>query len=228
MKKNLIKSVFYLLVLVIGLPTTTHALVNYESQLSGEELDIGIILRWSTSEEFENKMFAIEKSDDGISYYVIGTLDSKVDSEHNCSYRFLDINAKSPDIFYRLKQVNNDESYSYSESVFIRKSIENNFAVFNISKVATQDELGLTLEAYADGMLTAELTNWKGEVLYKEENILVTGINHLHYSLSDYPAGIYKVKLRMGEEMETITLQRVPTEMEKKANVASLKSLKGN
>ena len=68
-------------------------------------------IEWKTATEINNKEFIIEKSLNGSDFSAIGSI--KANPQH--SYLFIDTEAKDPVIYYRIKQVDTDGNFSYSE-----------------------------------------------------------------------------------------------------------------
>jgi len=66
---------------------------------------------------------------------------------------------------------------------------------------------------------------YQGELVYTEFQFLYPGLNELKVSLEDATEGIYKVKLRVGEEEEVLVIQKAGDELAKKVNMASTKKI---
>lgn len=83
-----------------------------------------INLHWITSSEINNDYFEIEKSMDGITFYSIGRIEGSGNSYVDKDYSFQDYNIVPGFNYYRLKQVDYDGNYSFSEvkSANIRSS----------------------------------------------------------------------------------------------------------
>lgn len=196
---------------------------SYEQTIQGENMQIGTMLTWTTASEFNNAMFLIEKSVDGSKFINIGNVKGAGESEDLREYNFLDVMASGEKTFYRLKQVDFDGAFSYSDIVSIRHEFPNDFMVARMSAVATSNEFDLTIDAMADGVMKYILANWKEEVVFENEMILVNGLNELSIDLTDQKAGIYKLSLNMNKEHEVLVLKKVLSELDKKPNMASTK-----
>ena len=131
-----------------------NAACTYEQLVQGENLQIGTMLTWATNFEENNAMFVIEKSEDGLEFMNIGSVEGAGDSEEMREYNFLDVMATAETTLYRLKQVDFDGSFSYSEITTIRQKFKNNFMVARMSNVATKDIFEVTVDAFKQGELT--------------------------------------------------------------------------
>lgn len=221
MKKIIISFLATCLLSSAAWVNTASAACSYEQLVEGENLQIGTMLTWATSFESNNAMFVVEKSEDGVEFMNIGSVEGYGDSEKIKEYNFLDVMANSENTFYRLKQVDFDGSFSYSEVSVIRQKFKNNFMVARMSNVATKDFFEVTIDAFQQGELSYEVTNWKKESIFQDKMLVVNGLNELSIDLTDQKEGIYKLNLLMDGEEETLVLKKVADEIKSKANVAS-------
>ncbi len=195
--------------------------VVYEQPLRGESLQIGTMLSWSTASEENNALFVVEKSSDGVEFINIGSVEGAGNSAELREYTYLDIMATGERNYYRLKQVDDDGSFSYSEVVLVLQEYPNDFIVARMSAVATPDLFQVTVDALKNGELTYRLTNWQQETLLEDKLLVVNGLNDLTVDLSDKKPGIYKLFLKMDREEEVLTIQKVLDEIQRKPNVAT-------
>jgi hypothetical protein len=83
-------------------------------ELHVNTLEVGMDISWLTFTEVNNQYFEIERSDDGIHFRSIGTIDAGVNSTSIKEYSYYD---KSPFLginYYRIKQIDIDGNHSYS------------------------------------------------------------------------------------------------------------------
>jgi predicted esterase len=71
-------------------------------------------LIWTTAAEYNNKGFEIEKSFDGNNFKSIGFENSKSQANAGASYSYTDVVSNNTKVFYRLKQINSDNTFLYS------------------------------------------------------------------------------------------------------------------
>ncbi|HTB52388.1 MAG TPA: SdrD B-like domain-containing protein [Ferruginibacter sp.] len=90
-------------------------LTNFAGQLYNNE----VTLNWQTSAEFNNHYFIVEKSIDGINYTAIGTVNGSGTTTFAHSYSFVDTQPASGNNYYRLIQVDDDNSTAYSKIIII-------------------------------------------------------------------------------------------------------------
>lgn len=193
----------------------------YEQSLAGENLQVGTMLTWSTAYEEDNALFVVEKSEDGNTFADIGTLEAAGTSEDVRDYNFLDVLANAERSYYRLKQVDVDGGFSYTEVVTVPQVYTNNFMVARMSNVATQDVFELTFDSTVEGDMVYAVSNLRGEEVLRDELMVVKGLNDVSVDLSSQEEGIYKLALTLGDETETLVLKRVTDEIARRPNVAS-------
>jgi hypothetical protein len=75
-------------------------------------------LLWKTAEEVNNLGFEVQKSPDGKKWELLGWVDGAKNSKTEQSYRFVD-EAFTTTSYYRLRQVDFDDSYTYSKIVCV-------------------------------------------------------------------------------------------------------------
>ena len=92
-------------------------------RFDGENTTEGNKLTWKTTSETNNQGFEIERSSDAKSFVSIGYLKGNGDSNQSRDYAFIDL---LPDAitYYRLKQIDFDQSFSYSRIITVKRRAE--------------------------------------------------------------------------------------------------------
>ncbi|MFL5730622.1 MAG: T9SS type A sorting domain-containing protein [Cytophagaceae bacterium] len=107
---------------VTGINCSAGSAVSYNCPLPVEFLSFhasaqgstAVQLDWSTATEKDNAYFVVERSLNGIDFEAVGTVHGKGNSSSIETYLFTDNEVVSGISYYRLKQVDNNGSYSYS------------------------------------------------------------------------------------------------------------------
>ena len=216
------------LTLLLFTATSASASCIYEQAVKGENLQIGTMLTWSTSFEENNSMFIVEKSEDGVNFSGAGSVKAAGDTDEEKQYNYLDVMANSEKTMYRLKQVDFDGSFSFSDIVTVTREFKNDFMVARMSSVTTTDVFEVTIDALKDGEMNYNVANLKGELMFEDNMLVINGLNELNIDLTDQNEGIYKLNLEMDGEQETLVVKKVMDEITRKQNVASKdKGIKG-
>ncbi|MEO8417025.1 MAG: VCBS repeat-containing protein, partial [Ginsengibacter sp.] len=85
-------------------------------------------LQWQTSGEVNTKWFEIERSTDGINFTKITTINNTGNSNNN--YSLQDKGLNSNKIFYRLKMVDMDGRFTYSQVIFINGDQKSGITIY--------------------------------------------------------------------------------------------------
>jgi len=150
-------------------------------------------LKWSTAQEINCKYFEVENSLDGISFKSIGTLAAKGNANTTVSYEFIHENPTIGTNYYRIKQVDNDGSYSYSA---LRKLI---FKSDNLFEIFPQPSDGKNVnikfsEAINDDF-QMEIFNVNGQLVYSKNVLRVADKTTFSFDVSALNNGIYFVRI---------------------------------
>ncbi len=169
----------------------------------------GVDLKWATATEVNNYGFEIErKNQNETSWNVVGIAGGAGTTTQSKEYTYSDNSLTQPGkYFYRLKQIDNDGSFSYSQEIEVDFVQPNDFVLnqnypnpFNPS-TTIEFSLGeasfVKLEVYNTlGEKVAELLNEN-----KPE-----GAYQVNFKASNLPSGIYIAKLEAGSKVQTIKM----------------------
>jgi len=186
--------------------------VSYQDALIAEEFPVGNMLAWSTAFEEDSQFFFVERSSDGVYFENIGQIEAAGDTQEGEKYHFLDVGVQTDKVLYRLKQTDIDGTVSFSDVVTMHKTITNNFMVVRMNKTDVVSSFECSIDNTTPGIMTYEVSNLRGEIIETEDIALVAGLNNLNIDTENLKSGIYKVKLKMNKEEETLVIQRVKTE----------------
>jgi hypothetical protein len=89
---------------------------------SGQYTEAGNHLKWITASEVNNDRFEIERSESGEGFYRIAQIDGMGTTQEVTQYEYVDRDHTAVQtVYYRLKQIDFDGSYDYSNVVSIRR-----------------------------------------------------------------------------------------------------------
>ena len=161
------------------------------------------LLEWSTIAEVNNSYFSIERSDDGIVFYEVGDVSGTGFSSTTIEYSFID-DLPNGNHYYRIKQIDLDGQYEYSEVVFVPHQ-DTEVVIY---PVPTKEELYLHFNRGNQGEYTVSCSNLFGE-LYREQFLIAEESEAycFHY-VDQLEAGIYFVQI-MDEDNQVIKSQKI-------------------
>ncbi|GAB4396990.1 MAG: hypothetical protein OHK0053_12380 [Microscillaceae bacterium] len=96
----------------VGLTTTLPIrLISFEAQLSEED----VLLSWATLTESNTDFFVIERTQDFLDFQILGPVAAAGESATRQDYAYTDGEPRPGLTYYRLKSVDKDGTFSYSE-----------------------------------------------------------------------------------------------------------------
>ncbi len=103
-----------------SLLTSTGTLPVTMLPLTASYIKSDVMLQWQTATELNNKYFAIERSTNSVTFDSIGMVAGVTHSATNLHYSYLDLSPAAESNYYRLKQVDEDGNYMYSNTVVVK------------------------------------------------------------------------------------------------------------
>ena len=148
-----------------------------------------ISLKWVTDQEVNNDHFEIEHSTDGTIFTKIDAVKSQGNSSIPQSYTFIDNNPYKGLNFYRLKQVDSNGRYSYSEIIMVK------FGIGLIPEVRPNPvHTNLHIIAGTDPVKEVVIYNAQGRAV----NFLVnnSGTDDMNINVNTLAKGVYFLKIK--------------------------------
>jgi hypothetical protein len=128
--------------------------------------DKSVTIRWSTQQELNSDLFNVERSADGINWTDVGYIKAKGNSNQVSDYSFTDLSTLNGISYYRMKVVNLDGDFGYTETRVVHLSVEKNLVIFpNPAK----DNLNIYLREASPVQLTLRLISVTGLVLLERK-----------------------------------------------------------
>lgn len=152
---------------------------------------------WVTASEVNNDFFTLERSKDGSSWEVVGTVDGAGDSNTELNYAYVDDAPYSGISYYRLRQTDFDGTTTISEprAVEIRQG-----SAFGLDKAFRgQDGLNLVYRSTAP-YVVVEIYDLLGKRIHGE--LIENYGNGFATIYPDLARGAYLMRLSHGSEMD--------------------------
>ncbi len=136
---------------------------NFSGMLQNNDLKNTVLLEWSTVNEINSCCFNIEKSSDANLFSTIGMTNADNDVSEVYKYEFIDQDPFMGYNYYRLKQLDIDGEFTYSNTITINNyglcdnveiTVEDNFINIytecnNVREVALYNLLGQKINTYS-------------------------------------------------------------------------------
>ncbi len=161
-----------------------------------------ISLEWVTASEFNNNYFEIERSFDGLNYHPVAKIYGAGDSFEEISYNFIDRDVKGGNsVYYRLKQIDFDGFFNYSETINL---VINNNGIFDVKNVYNDSEsLQINYTSPNEKQVTATIYDLNGRILIEYTFFPYQELNSETIDISTLNRGFYIVNLHNGQNQVT-------------------------
>ena len=165
-----------------------------------------VLLNWQIAQPVNNSHFIVQRSDDGIRFRDLATIQASA----SLQYSFIDAQiipifnaAKKPVIFYRLKQVDKDDRYSYSGIKTIHLQKTNDFAFLSVYPNPVKDNLFVQWHTNNTSNTELFLIDGAGKTVKKWSTLAYAGFNKINVAMHQIAAGKYQLVIRNGKSQQT-------------------------
>ena len=163
----------------------------------GKYLNNQSILSWVTASEKNNDYFILERSEDAREFTQIGKIDGAGSSNTFLNYQFIDVKPINQVAYYRLKQVDFDGQFSYSQVIALRNNQKLNAEIKAYPNPSDGNFLITNIPFDEGEDFVCQVYNLQGELLKKDLQISDASGNLL-LQLNDLKSGVYWVSITNG------------------------------
>ena len=172
-----------------GLSALPVDIVSFIGKIKGDVVN----LHWTIKNELSLDRYEIERSFNGKNYIQIGIVKA-TQAEQYLYNDNAEIN-RGRQVYYRLKKVDKDGKFTYSEVLVLHIPLNTKFSVY--PNPATTF-FNLQLNKYVNGKVTIEVTDLTGKIVLTRNYELDGSI--ISISTNQLANGTYLVKLKMNDE----------------------------
>ncbi|MBS1594807.1 MAG: T9SS type A sorting domain-containing protein [Bacteroidetes bacterium] len=167
-----------------------------------------IILEWATASEINNSGFQVERSTDGIAFEPIAWVDGSGNSNSMIKYATDDRQVATGTIYYyRLKQVDYDGKYEYSNIVSASLTGSNNgITIHNIYPNPAAAQVTVDIVAATETPVAISFTDVLGREVLSTQWQLRAGYNDRRFDIAALADGVYHVTVKTGNSFFTKVL----------------------
>jgi hypothetical protein len=163
-----------------------------------------VVLNWQTATELNNSGFDVERSEDNINFSKIAFVPGFGTTTEPKSYSYTDQSISSGSYYYRLKQIDYDGSFSYSEVVEVEMPLVTEFALEqnypNPFNPSTTIRFNLPEKEFVTLKIYDVMGNEIATLIREEKS---AGNHTINYDASELSSGTYFYKLQAGSNIET-------------------------
>jgi hypothetical protein len=152
-----------------------------------------VVLDWGTITEQNTSRFIIQRSPNGSAFETeLGTVKAAGNSTSPLDYNFLDVTPLRGWNYYRIKQVDVDGKYIYSNTAAVNFAKGGGLMV--IYPNPAKDQLNVEYTAERSGRLELQVIDSKGAVLVSKKMTITSGRNTESLNISSFSKGMYLLK----------------------------------
>ena len=180
-----------------SLPLT---LVQFAAQQNASD----ITLKWQTANEINVNNFEVERSIDGKSFEMTGSKKATGNTSTNTFYQFIDesaYNQKSSAIYYRLKMVDNDGKFTYSNVVVLKIGEKQSLNVYP-NPASDIIHVEITNSNNVNTKNNIQIVDYLGRIVYENKVTTTLGTQTLDVNISHLTKGNYVLMLKNDSDIK--------------------------
>ena len=185
----------YELVVSGGLPVTL-------AYFDGKKNRNSIKLNWMTSSEINNDYFSLERSEDGISFFEIARINGAGTSQIDSYYEYDDMINKNGSYYYRLKQVDFNGKFEFSNIKFFE--FQDVIIATSIYPNPTKNKLNVILHSNITDAFYIDIIDLNGNTVINQKRELNKGENTFIVNVQDLASGIYFARIRSSIDRQAL------------------------
>ena len=168
------------------------------------------VLFWKTSYEQNSDYFELERSSDKLTFFPIGQISASNQSQEEKSYSFVDnepLSQASDILYYRLKSVDLDGSYTYSEIRELHIEAQSNLMIYFVPQY--DDQMGFIKIIQSGGTsipASLKISNSFGQQINQQQINIPRGSMEIPFSFSNWARGLYYATLTTESKQYVIKL----------------------
>lgn len=173
--------------------------VNFSS-FDAQTENSAVQLSWTTTVESNSRHFLVQRSTDALKFTEIGTVAAAGEAMGLRSYHFTDdtppfLPLGASVLYYRLKEVDWDGSYTFSEIVSVRVENAADGEPFVLLGNPVYDRLNFRIRDAHQGKVKVLLRNVSGQILYSVNQEVTQHGGDFSMALDNLPSGLYLAEI---------------------------------
>jgi len=161
-------------------------------------------LNWEADNQVNFSGYDLERSTDGVTFNSIVFVPNQASGSATQSYQYIDdLSSLNENVFYyRLKMVDLDGKFSYSNIIMVRKDQQTINGISIIPNPVINDMATVRFTALTSGLAEVRIINLTGQVVLRQQNNMYEGTNSISVNnLSHLQPGIYMIQVANGNNL---------------------------
>jgi hypothetical protein len=167
--------------------------------LKASKVNEGVLVSWTTASELNNRGFNVERSIDGKTFEYVGFVKGAGNSSVTNNYTLEDVDAFTKagvnKLYYRLKQMDNDGKFEYSQVVTVEN--DNNLSTEIVTYPNPfSDKLSIAIKGVKAGNANIQVMDISGRLIMSFDRAIEDGSQTITLEgLSGLSQGVYFVRV---------------------------------
>lgn len=166
-------------------------LLEFKGQFDGKQN----LLNWKTGETINLKNFNLQKSSDGQNFETISAIPSKVSNSTGQDYNFTDAFPFQGYNFYRLKIIDLDNSFAYSEIINVRSKVSKTY-ISSIYPNPVKDVFQVNINSLSRMKARINIIEFSGKEISSKLYSLQEGKSIVNIDATSFKAGVFMIILK--------------------------------
>lgn len=176
------------------------------TSFTASTLNNNVYLKWTTASELNNKGFSVEKNA-GNGFNEIAFVNGNGTSAGGFTYQFTDENIQEGLFSYRLKQVDYNGAYEYSDIIQVEISKPHTFSISQNFPNPFNPSTEISYSIAETGKVSIKVIDVLGNLVNELVNeIQYAGKHNVTFNGSDLSSGVYFCKIVSGNYSKTIKM----------------------
>ena len=159
-----------------------------------------VVLNWTTESELNNQGFEVERKNQDGKFVAIGHVNGNGTTTERKQYSFTDVSLQEGKYFYRLKQVDFNGAYEYSNEVLAEITTPLEFALNQNYPNPFNPSTSISFSLAEPSFVKLAVYNLLGEEVQvlKNENMDAGSFN-VNFDAASFPSGMYLYKIETAQ-----------------------------
>jgi endonuclease I len=173
-----------------GLGALPVNIIYFAGKIKDEKLN----LTWEVGNEINLSYYEVERSFNATNYTTIARIEAS--GLHNYSYDELTENIKGRRVYYRVKKVDQDGKFGYSEIFTLHLPLNTKFTVY---PNPVKNDITLRLNNHSNALMPLQVTDLTGRILINQNVVATNGL--IKVDANKLSNGTYFVRLMIKTEI---------------------------
>ncbi len=168
------------------------------TQFTGKKEGSVNVLSWQTATEMNNIGFELERSADGKNFTKLSFVNTKANNGNSnqvLNYAYNDIKPLAGNNYYRLKQLDKDGKFNFSNVVLLYAGKVNQVSIASVYPNPVRNMVNVQIVSPSNEKVSLVITDITGKILIQKNTVISTGDNSKQVDVTSLSQGSYIIKV---------------------------------